>query len=445
MAKCTNCGKKGLFLKVKNGLCIDCIHKQQLQAKDDVIKNLEFQLLPEQRDIVKLTAEIQRLTACINDLIAKKQNLDGQNAELLNEIQSKKSEIIILDDEILYQSFGLYTPLYDFAKSEDYKDRLAAIRANQKEMIKNKTACYFRNDWTLNGSVAQGRRMTQDNVKQVIRCFNSECDEIIDNVKFSNIQSMRDRINKSFEQLNKINTLNAVSINPKYRNLKIDELNLAYEYQLKKQQEKEELKEQRAALREQAKLEAEIKEAREKLEKDRKHFTKAIKDIEYKLKFAINDDEKADLSSKLYELNGQMGNLEAQEKQIDYREANAKAGYVYIISNIGAFGENVFKIGMTRRLEPYDRIDELSGASVPFSFDIHAMIFSENAPELEAKLHRHFEHCRLNKINNRKEFYRCPIEEIEKVVKENYDKTLDIIKIPEAQQYRESLMLENQQ
>lgn len=442
MAKCTKCGKKGLFLKLNNGLCVDCIYKQDLSAKDEIINNLEFQLLPEQRDITKLTAEIQNLNASINDLTAEQQKLNAQNTQLLKEIQIKKEEIIVLDDEILYQSFGLYTPLYDFAKSEDYKDKLTIIRTNQKEMIKNKTACFFRNDWTLNGSTTQGRRMTLDNVKQIIRCFNAECDEIIDNVKFSNIQSMRERINKSYEQLNKINTLNAVSINPLYRNLKIDELNLAYEYQLKKQQEKEELKEQRAALREQAKLEAEIKEAREKLEKDRKHFAKAIKDIEYKLKFVVNDAEKTDLSLKLDELNGQMGELDAQEKQIDYREANAKAGYVYIISNIGAFGENVFKIGMTRRLEPYDRIDELSGASVPFSFDIHAMIFSDNAPDLEAKLHKHFEYCRINKINNRKEFYRCPIEEIEKVIKENYDKTIDIIKMPEAQQYRESLMLE---
>ena len=126
---------------------------------------------------------------------------------------------------------------------------------------------------------------------------------------------------------------------------------------------------------------------------------------------------------------------------VDYREQNAKAGYVYIISNIGAFGENLFKIGMTRRLEPLERIDELGDASVPFSFDVHALIFSDNAPSLEAKIHEHFYKDRVNKLNNRKEFFRANINDIEKVVKEHYDNIVDIIKEAPAEQYRESLRM----
>ena len=128
-------------------------------------------------------------------------------------------------------------------------------------------------------------------------------------------------------------------------------------------------------------------------------------------------------------------------KDIDYREANIKAGYVYVISNIGSFGENVYKIGMTRRLEPMERIDELGGASVPFKFDVHAMIFSDNAPALEAALHRAFENKKLNMVNRRREFFNVTLDEIEEVVKKNYDKTVEFVRLPEAEQYRESLKM----
>jgi hypothetical protein len=224
-----------------------------------------------------------------------------------------------------------------------------------------------------------------------------------------------------------------------YKRLKYEELYLAFEYQQKKQEEKEEAKRVREELREQQKLEQEIRQAREKIAKERRHYQQAIKELESKLQEASSDTDRLAIEQKLDEIRGQYSELEKEEKAIDYREQNAKAGYVYIVSNIGAFGENVYKIGMTRRLEPMDRIDELGDASVPFSFDVHAMIFSDNAPSLEAKLHEHFHNTRINKMNRRKEFFRAEINEIEKVVKENYDKVVDIVKDPPAEQYRESL------
>lgn len=127
-------------------------------------------------------------------------------------------------------------------------------------------------------------------------------------------------------------------------------------------------------------------------------------------------------------------------QDLDYREAN-RAGYVYIISNIGAFGENIYKIGMTRKLEPEERIAELSGASVPFRFDIHAMIFSNDAPKLEAALHNAFADRKMNLVNGRKEFFMVTLEEIKKVVQENHDKTVEFLNVAEAQQYRESEMM----
>ena len=128
-------------------------------------------------------------------------------------------------------------------------------------------------------------------------------------------------------------------------------------------------------------------------------------------------------------------------KDIDYREANQKAGYVYVVSNIGAFGKDVYKIGMTRRLNPQDRIDELSGASVPFKFDVHAMIFSDDAPALEAAIHNALDDKKINLVNNRKEFFRVSLTEIEEIINNNFDRTVDFIEIPDAQQYRESLKI----
>ena len=144
------------------------------------------------------------------------------------------------------------------------------------------------------------------------------------------------------------------------------------------------------------------------------------------------------------ELSNYLIDVDKALQDLDYREANQKAGYVYIISNIGAFGDNVFKIGMTRRLEPEERIAELSGASVPFKFDIHAMIFSDNAPKLEAALHNAFAYKKINLVNGRKEFFRVTLDEIKKVVQENYDKTVDFINLPEAEQFRTSEMMRRQ-
>jgi hypothetical protein len=128
---------------------------------------------------------------------------------------------------------------------------------------------------------------------------------------------------------------------------------------------------------------------------------------------------------------------EAKERAIS-RAQQTKSGHVYIISNLGSFGENVYKIGMTRRLEPLDRVKELGSASVPFTFDLHAMIYSENAPELESLLHKEFDDRRINKVNNRKEYFKVSLDEIEQVVKNKYEKEVDFIKVIEAQQFRET-------
>jgi len=356
-------------------------------------------------------------------------------------IAEKSKELLVIDEDMLLESFALYRPKFSFQSSDEYKKRLDIIREKQKSLIKSGEAASGNQNWTVNNSKRDGKKMVSDMIKLVLRSFNNECDYCVDHVKFNNIESSVKRINQSFEALNKLGTIMQVSIGQEYRQVKLDELYLAFEYQRKKQEEKEELKKAREELREQQKLEHEIKIAREKILKEKKHFASAVQELESRLLIVTNETEKAMVSEKLQEIRQKMLELDKEEKIIDYREQNAKAGYVYIISNLGAFGENIYKIGMTRRLEPMDRIDELGDASVPFSFDVHALIFSENAPDLESKLHQRFNNTRLNKLNSRKEFFRADINEIEKVIRDNYDKVVDVLKEAPAEQYRESMKL----
>lgn len=393
-------------------------------------------------DAIKLKEKMLEYEKAISEAKAQLQNIKTEYSTIEEQLKQKQSEVIVIDEELLLESFALYKPKFKFLSSDEYKSQLENIRNEQKFLIKSGDAVFANENWTVNGSRSEGKKMVGDMKKLLVRSFNNECDYCVDNVKFNNIEVSEKRIEKSYEALNKLGRIMSAHISSEYKKLKYDELYLAFEYQKKKQEEKEEQRKAREELREQQKLEQEIKQARERILKERKHFLQALKELEKKLKEA--DDEKAreEIENKLNEVKASLSELEKEEKVIDYREQNAKAGYVYIISNVGAFGPDVYKIGMTRRLEPMDRVDELGDASVPFAFDCHAMIFSENAPALESKLHEHFYKNRINKLNNRKEFFKADINEIEKVIKDNYDKVVDIIKEAPAEQYRESLLVE---
>ena len=399
--------------------------------------NLQAYVEQLKSDSTALGQNIARQNDTINSLNYKINNLNGQ-------INAMNAQIFKLDEEIGMQEFGLYRPHYDFATSEQYSNRLEQIRNGQKNMIKLGNAVTGNMNWTVNGSIPQGNKMVRDMQKLLLRAFNSECDEVIDKVRYNNYDKAFARISKSCEAISKLGSMMGVAITQPYYNSKIAELQLALEYRIKKQQEKEEQKEIRARLREEAKLQKEIEEARKKIAKEQSHYQNALAAVSEQLNRADGADKEA-LLLKKQEIEHQLAEIDRSIKDIDYREANAKAGYVYIISNVGSFGENVYKIGMTRRLEPMDRIDELGDASVPFNFDVHALIFSDNAPALEAALHRAFENRKVNMVNPRREFFNVTLEEIEKVVKQNYDKTVDFIRFAPAEQYRESLKIKNTQ
>ena len=197
-------------------------------------------------------------------------------------------------------------------------------------------------------------------------------------------------------------------------------------------------------MREEAKLLKEIEEMKLKLGKEETHFAKALVSIDAQLLKASSDAEREMLETEKANLHLKLAEIEQNKQDLLNREQNTRAGYVYIISNVGSFGEHVYKIGVTRRLDPQERIDELGDASVPFRFDIHATIFSDDAPALEYALHKAFEHRRLNIINRRREFFNVTLKEIEEVVKTNFNKPVEFIELADAIEYRESLALQRE-
>lgn len=408
--------------------------KQEIAVLQNEIAALKAQLTPEHITLAELNREIEAsrvtLETVYKSVVEKK--------ALLKELES---QIIETDETVMLQSFGLYTPRYSFMRADEYKARLLEIRANQKDMIKSKTAVTGSTSWTVNNSAAKGKKMVSDMQKLLLRAFNAECDDIVEHVKFNNLETSEKRITTSKDAISKLGDMMGISITPQYYRLKIEELYLAFEYQQKKQQEKEAQKEERERMREEAKLAKELEEARKALEKEQTHYLNALKKLDQQM---ADHGETPELLEKKSQIEIQLEEIEKSVKEVDCREANQKAGYVYVISNIGAFGENVFKIGMTRRLDPMERIDELGDASVPFNFDVHAMIFAENAPKLEAALHNAFSKQKVNFINQRREFFNVSLDDIKRVVKENFDKTVEFVDVAPAEQYRQSLLMKEE-
>lgn len=339
--------------------------------------------------------------------------------------------------------FGVYEPHFNFDKPESYKVAITEVRERQKALIKSQSAAIGGDNMHWNDSRRYGKIFTNRMKRAILRAFNGECDSFIASVNWNNIQRLEERINSSFEAINKLyKDFGAVVISRSYKDLKLEELRLAYEYELKKHEEKEEQRAIRDLAREEEKVQRDIETAKLKAEKEEALYLKAIEKVKKDMGL-VSPEKQQELLNQIAELEDKLKSVEADRQRALSMAQQTRRGYVYIISNIGSFGENIYKIGMTRRLEPMDRIRELGDASVPFQFDVHAIILCEDAPTLENALHKSFEHKRLNRINMRREFFNCSLDEIEAAIEKHHGK-IECIKIPEAQQYRESLAISEQ-
>lgn len=393
-------------------------------------------------DLVAVQRRIKDEEATLAAVHAQTASTQAEVLAAKSKLQELQKQILVAEDTIELESFSLYQPKYQLTNSAEYKARLEEVREAQKRYARRLSSEVDAwDDQAIHLTKAQWKKLRKDALKLALRSFYSESEYCIDNVKFNNVERTETRIRKSFETCNKLLKNVGAWWNDIVLEDKLKELFLAHEYQLRRQEEKEAARQAREDQREQEKLEREIREARAKIDKERRHFTSALQKLQLRLADAVDQQERDDLQARIDEITAQSSKLDEEEKQLDYREQNARAGYVYVISNIGAFGEGVYKIGMTRRLEPMERVDELGDASVPFRFDVHALVFSDNAPSLEAKLHAHFAAGRINKVNGRKEFFRADLKEIEAVIRANYDAVVEVVHAPPAEQYRESLKL----
>ena len=357
-----------------------------------------------------------------------------------------KNQIELYNDSLDISSYGLYKPKFDLNHSEAYVKAIEANYDKQKDAIKeaygHSEATISNVKWTVNNSQTEGNRMIKRNRKLILYAFNGECDSIISKVKWNNATKMEERIEKAFKDINKLGEVFSISITDYFKTLKIEELSLTHEYEEKKYQEKEEQKRIREQMREEDRAQKELEKEQREAEDEEKRFQKALDKARKELG-SVSQNE-------LEELNKQISSLEQRLKDAHERKERAlsmaqmtKVGHIYVISNIGSFGVGVVKIGMTRRLDPLDRVKELGDASVPFQFDIHAIIHSENAPELERQLHKKFQDQRLNRINSRKEFFRVGLEEIEEFVKGHLNAQIEFTLLAEAREYRETIYLSN--
>jgi len=370
--------------------------------------------------------------------IKRTEELEALRAEVYSLRVKAQSE----KDNISESIFDVHKLTFSCENSAQYKSKLESIRARQKDMIKAKTAVLKGERFAVNGDLKAGTKIIRDMQAVLLKSFNQECDSVISSVKSSNFDSSIMKITKSKDTVAKLGDVFGISISNGYYRLKLEELHLAYEYALKLQEEKEEQREIREELKEQARIQKEIEDELKKLEKEQTHYENVLESINKQLEVTTDTTQATVLERRKEEIEAKIEETEKAMQDVDYRQANQRAGYVYIISNVGSFGEDVYKIGMTRRLNPQERIDELGSASVPFKFDVHAMIFSDDAPALEASLHRTFEKDRVNMINNRKEFFRVDLDEIKNAV-HSIDASVEFTDVPEAEQFRASEQMRN--
>ncbi|HHE9176849.1 TPA: DUF4041 domain-containing protein [Haemophilus influenzae] len=370
--------------------------------------------------------------------------------QIQDEIYEKSKELSLIKDELKsYESegallrVGLYQPIFSFDTSEEYKAKILELREKQKALFKSNLACTCSTTWTVGtgkDAKKQGAKMTKNNIDLALRAFDNECDALISKVSTSNFEKIRNRIQYSYEHINKLNQHNLISINPAYLALKLKELMATYEYALKKEEEKAEQARIKEEMREEARAQRELEKAQAEAERAQRD---AEKELENARKLLEKDQANAELQARFAELEQKYKEAQAQSERVKSQAQLTKSGHVYVISNIGSFGENVFKIGMTRRLEPLDRIRELGDASVPFSFDVHALIYSDNAPALETDLHKVFATYQVNRANPRKEFFKVPLEMIAEEVKKR-NANIEFTMIAEAAEYRQSLAMERE-
>jgi len=347
-----------------------------------------------------------------------------------------RAELESVEDAIEIQSFGLYEPRYGFETSEEYVDRLKSVREEQKTLIRGKTATVCPKNWVVDGSLAKGRQMMAEHSQLMLRAFNGDCDSAIGRVKYDNVAKVETRISKAFEAINKLGATKKVAIADAYLQKKLAELHLVHEHREKLYEEREEQREHRERMRDEQKADKEIEKARRDAEEEEQRQGKALETVRAQLDNATGAQVEK-LASLVEKLEQELSAAIDRKAKSIARAQLTRSGHVYVLSNIGSFGDGIYKIGMTRRLDPLERVHELGDSSVPFRFDVHALIYTEDAPKLESALHEEFAARRVNRVNLRREYFRVSLEDVMAAVEKHHGVVTFVTK-PTAEEYRKS-------
>ena len=365
--------------------------------------------------IEELNAEIHRLNTLVDDLTKfgalgilevkeeilkleeNKKTLSEALINLNKEISEIKESLTETQEIAMLQEVGVYQYSSILETSEGYSQKIAEIQAKIKERnITNGGAITAAQGWTVNGSTSEGAKMIKEFSKLMLRAYNGEVDDALRTLKPYKVEAAVDRVNKVEISIEKLGKTMSIAIDDNYHNLRISEIKLTADYLAMKEDEKERQKEEKLRLKEEEKAQKEFEKEKEKLNKELSHHQAVLAKADETGNTQAAEEAKAKIAEVQNGISG-----------VEERAANIRTGYVYVISNIGSFGEAVLKIGLTRRLNPEERIQELSDASVPFKFDTHAIIFSADAVSLEKQLHQELDAHRVNKVNGRKEFFRA--------------------------------------
>jgi len=355
------------------------------------------------------------------DLIRENRELRDRYDEALERIEMLERDVDALHD------VGVYTYRHPLENAVAYQEALDFIKASVRQHIAEGRAIEVSTRFTFDNSLAKGRKMTADLAKLMLRAYNAEAENCVRYVKAGNLAAAEKRLTGAASSIARYASMMEMHISEEYHALRLRELALTADYQMKVQEEREIAREERARLREEQRAEKELRAERERLEKERAHYAAVLE----ALTGTGRDDERYGLQAKIDEIDGRIADN-------DYRTANIRAGYVYIISNVGSFGPGIVKIGMTRRLEPMDRVRELGDASVPFGFDVHALFFSDDAVGVETRLHHAFASQRVNRVNLRREYFYATPADVKTALAEIAGNLLEFADEAEAEQYRAS-------
>lgn len=484
MAKCTRCGRKGLFLKVTNGLCSNCESTMRMEEEQAEIKKKIDEMavtLADQNALYDRIVEDARKEG-IEKAARENADLSTQNLKLQEQIlQGKKelSEILSKDEKLQKSVFNAEQKVRrckELIKAIQHISDESPVGSQENELdaaieeadslmsptvtltlqcldMKELRKRYRENEKNIQATFEKykDRYTTKANItiyRLMVIALSAELQNVLYNINFGKLDNALEDIKAVTEKYYSIATAGNQSIAPTVKRF-IGELDyffqeavrIEYEYYVQKERAREEQRAIREQMRQETEERKELERQRKQIEKEESKYHDQIKQLSQQMEQSDDDEKTRLLKERIEELQRQLGAVAEQREKIVNLQ-NGKAGNVYVISNIGSFGEDVFKIGMTRRLEPMDRVNELGSASVPFPFDVHSMIFSDDAVSLETQLHHILNDQRVNKVNLRKEFFRVSLDDLEKLVGE-IAPTAEFKRTVLAEQYRQSLSIQH--